>query len=96
MNLLEYSISETSKTKIKTTLNTFYAHNYINSLSLKQSAFNVCKAIACFDKEINNSECVIALVCLILAGLCFIYAAIVGFAKTRKLQKYMDSLKEVH
>ena len=70
MNLLEYSISETSKTKIKTTINTFYAHNYINSLSLKQSAFNVCKAIACFDKEINNSECVIALVCffLIISG----------------------------
>ena len=70
MNLLEYSISEALKTQIKTTINTFFGHNYINSLSLKQSAFNVCKAIFCFDNEISNSECVIALACffLIISG----------------------------
>lgn len=39
---------------------------------------------------------VLTLIFLILAAACFIYAAIVGMAKTRKLQKYMDSLKEVH
>ena len=38
---------------------------------------------------------IMILVCLVISAACFIVSAVVGLAKTTKLQKYMDSLKEV-
>jgi hypothetical protein len=38
---------------------------------------------------------VMILICLVVSAACFIGSAIIGLAKTNKLQKYMDSLKEV-
>ena len=66
LNLLKYPLTSEDKIQIQTIIDNYLKQNSINSLALKESAFNVTKAIICFDKEIDNKESVIALVCFLL------------------------------
>ena len=66
LNLLKYPLPSEDKTQIQTIIDNYLKQNTMNSLALKESAFNVTKAILCFDKEIDNKESIIALVCFLL------------------------------